>query len=305
MRFCAINNGRSLVCEQGGPAANGRCPSRAARAALRRGILFPVTMVFLLAILSAGPSGAEEYDTRGRASWYGTTAHGKQTANGEVFDKRALTAAHKTLPFGTVLRVFNLRNKRHTLVRVNDRGPFVAGRIVDVSRRAAEHLKMTRAGVASVAIEVISNSRGEPLNRENGFYLHMADEKDLVSAFLFSSQLSQRVNQPSRTLFSLQESRPTYIVCLGPYDTFDRAESVYMEMEKRKIAARGVIEGPVRGRDIPRHVPPSAKKKNIRPKKNPAGKTGENVGSESGQGVAAFLVRVLRDVLTAPDSSAG
>ena len=258
----------------------------------------------MLAVFLAGSAGADEYDVRGRASWYGTTAQGKQTANGEVFDKHALTAAHKTLPFGTVLRVYNLRNKRHILVRVNDRGPFVQGRIVDVSRRAAEQLKMMRAGVTSVAIEVISNARGEPLNRENSFYLHVADEKDLVSAFLFSSQLSQRVNQPSRTLFSLQETRPTYVVCLGPYTTFDQAESVYIDMEKRKIAVRGVIEGPARGRDIPRHVPPSAKKKEIRPKKS-AGKPGQNSGTEAGQSMASYLVRVLRDVLIAAGSSAG
>ena len=256
----------------------------------------------MLAITSALPAGADELDIRGKASWYGTTAHGKQTANGEVFDKHALTAAHKTLPFGTVLRVYNLRNKRHILVRVNDRGPFVQGRIVDVSRRAAELLKMMRAGVTSVAIEVVSNVRGEPLNRENGFYLHVADEKNLVNAFLFSSQLSQRVNQPSRTLFSLQEARPTYVICLGPYDTFGQAESVYRDMEKRKIAARGVIEGPVRGRDIPRHVPPSAKKPEAGSKKT-AAKAGENGRTETGQGVAAFLVRVLRDVLYAPYTS--
>lgn len=304
MRFFAITSGRPLVCEQGGPAMNKRCPSRAARAALRRGIMFPAALALVLAIFSAGPAGADEYDTRGKASWYGTTAHGRQTANGEVFDKHALTAAHKTLPFGTVLRVFNLRNKRHTLVRVNDRGPFVQGRIVDVSRRAAEHLKMTRAGVATVAIEVISNARGEPLNRENSFYLHVADEKDLVSAFLFSSQLSQRVNQPSRTLFSLQEAHPTYIICLGPYDTFDQAESVYMDMEKRKIVARGVIEGPARGRDIPRHVPPSAKKRESRPKKL-AGRPGESGGTETGRSMAAYLVRVLRDALLTAGLSAG
>lgn len=303
MRFCAINGGRSHACEQGGLAVNGRRPSGAARAAFRRGVFFPAALAFLLAILSAGPAGADEYDVRGKASWYGTTAHGKQTASGETFDKHALTAAHKTLPFGTVLRVYNLRNKRHTLVRVNDRGPFIAGRIVDVSRRAAEQLKMMRAGVTAVAIEVISNARGEPLNRENSFYLHVADEKNLVNAFLFASQLSQRVNQPSRTLFSLQEARPTYSICLGPYDTFDQAESVYMTMEKRKIFARGIIEGPARGRDIPRHVPPSAKKKEFRPKKV-AGKAGERGETETGQGVAAFLVRVLRDVLNAPGSSA-
>jgi rare lipoprotein A len=92
---------------------------------------------------------------RGFASYYGDKFHGRTTANGEVFDQEALTAAHKTLPFGTIVKVTNVKNNRTVVVRVNDRGPFVEGRIIDLSRRAAEEIDMIRAGVTEVEIEIV------------------------------------------------------------------------------------------------------------------------------------------------------
>jgi rare lipoprotein A len=88
----------------------------------------------------------------GLASFYD---EGSQTASGEKFDPDELTAAHPTLPFGTHLRVTNVSNGRSVIVRVNDRGPFVHGRVVDVSRSAAETLKMIGTGVAKVKIDVV------------------------------------------------------------------------------------------------------------------------------------------------------
>ncbi len=90
----------------------------------------------------------------GIASWYGPGFHGKRTANGEVYNMNAQTAAHKTLPFGTWVRVHNLDNGRSTLVRINDRGPFVAGRIIDLSRKAARDIDMVVAGVARVRLTI-------------------------------------------------------------------------------------------------------------------------------------------------------
>lgn len=92
--------------------------------------------------------GSEE----GIASYYGDRYHGRQTASGERFDQRGLTAAHRTLPFGTRVRVIHLDNGRETVVRINDRGPFVRGRVIDLSRRAAEELDMLRDGTAPVRI---------------------------------------------------------------------------------------------------------------------------------------------------------
>ena len=91
----------------------------------------------------------------GNASYYHDSLHGNMTANGELYDRSALTAAHKTLPFGTKVRVTNLANGKSVRLRVNDRGPFVAGRIIDVSRRAAELLEFVREGVVQVRLEVI------------------------------------------------------------------------------------------------------------------------------------------------------
>lgn len=89
----------------------------------------------------------------GVASWYGPNFHGRTTANGEVFDMDAMTAAHKTLPFGTVLEVTNPRNGQTVQVRINDRGPFIEGREIDLSRAAARSLGID--GVGSVVLEVV------------------------------------------------------------------------------------------------------------------------------------------------------
>lgn len=93
----------------------------------------------------------------GRASWYGKNHHGRKTASGEPFDMNALTAAHRKLPFGTYLRVTNLRNGKSVVVRINDRGPFAKGRIIDISYAAAEKLDMLQTGEDPVRLEVISN----------------------------------------------------------------------------------------------------------------------------------------------------
>jgi rare lipoprotein A len=92
----------------------------------------------------------------GLASWYGELHHGQPTASGEIFDMTRLTAAHRTLPLGTQLRVVNLKNGRVVRVRVNDRGPYVDGRILDLSREAARALDMEHSGLATVKLEVIA-----------------------------------------------------------------------------------------------------------------------------------------------------
>ncbi len=100
---------------------------------------------------------AEDYGYReeGIASWYGPGFNGKRTANGEVYDMNALTAAHKTLPIPSVVQVTNLENGRTIKLRINDRGPFVEGRIIDLSKRAAQLLDVERAGIARVRVELV------------------------------------------------------------------------------------------------------------------------------------------------------
>src|SRR5512134_470700 len=107
------------------------------------------------------PAENFRYSKTGIASFYGGEArgpdfHGRMTANGEIYDMHALTAAHPTLPLPTFVSVTNLENGRSIVVRVNDRGPFVNGRLIDVSRRAAQELGFERQGTASVRVEVLA-----------------------------------------------------------------------------------------------------------------------------------------------------
>jgi len=96
------------------------------------------------------------------ASWYGVPYDGRRTASGEIFDMHALTAAHRNLPFNTWLEVTDLDNGKRIIVRINDRGPFVGGRIIDLSMGAADQIGMIRAGLAKVRLKVIKPPAGSP-----------------------------------------------------------------------------------------------------------------------------------------------
>jgi rare lipoprotein A len=91
----------------------------------------------------------------GISSWYGPNFHGKQTSNGEVYNMHARTAAHKTWPMDTMVKVKNLQNGKSTIVRINDRGPFVRGRIIDCSYKAGKEIGLDRMGIAKVSVEVV------------------------------------------------------------------------------------------------------------------------------------------------------
>ena len=133
-----------------------------ARSARRWLSLFrlPLLLAVLLLAGCAGRGGHEAgveaprgwNGEQGQASFYADRYHGRRTASGERYDRGALTAAHRTLPFGTRVRVTHQGNGRETVVRINDRGPFVRGRVIDLSRRAAEELDMMRSGTAPVRL---------------------------------------------------------------------------------------------------------------------------------------------------------
>lgn len=101
------------------------------------------------------PSTDPEPFERGVASWYGLPFHGRRTANGERFDMNALTAAHKTLPFGTLVKVRSLVNGREVVVRINDRGPFTPGRIIDLSHAAAKAIGLLGIGTKRVSLTLV------------------------------------------------------------------------------------------------------------------------------------------------------
>lgn len=107
------------------------------------------------------PAEDYSYDETGIASWYGPNFHAKETANGEVYDQNAVTAAHKTLPMPCYVRVTNLENGRSIVVRINDRGPYVASRIIDLSRRSAQMLGVEGRGTAKVRVQIMAEESRE------------------------------------------------------------------------------------------------------------------------------------------------
>ncbi len=116
-------------------------------------------VVLALAACSSTPEIAAANTQSGKASWYGPGFQGRKTASGERFNMNTYSAAHRTYAFGTKLCVENLHNGRGVTVRVNDRGPFDRGRVVDVSRKAAQSLGMIRSGTTSVRVSVIGSKR--------------------------------------------------------------------------------------------------------------------------------------------------
>ena len=122
-----------------------------------------VALTFLTGCAS-GPTSYSVGETQhGTASWY-SDRDGRQTASGERFDDRQLTAAHRRLPFGTIVRVTNEQNGRSVDVRINDRGPWTGGRLIDLSSAAADELDMKRAGIVPVELEVLQVGDGRRVN---------------------------------------------------------------------------------------------------------------------------------------------
>ncbi len=145
---------------------------------------------------------AQGFQETGYASWYGPNFHGKKTASGERYDMYALTAAHKTLPMNTYVRVENLRNGRSLVVRVNDRGPFVRNRVIDLSYTAAKKLGIVGPGTAKVRITALAEAhktkRGllryasHPDFRHGDFYVQVGAFKNASNAYRLREQLSER-----------------------------------------------------------------------------------------------------------------
>jgi rare lipoprotein A len=151
----------------------------------------PLLVLFLSSLLL---SAAAAFEEEGIASWYGGKFQGRRTANGEIFDTNKLTAAHKTLPFNTLVKVHNPQNGKSVVVRINDRGPFVEGRIIDLSRAAADSIGIAGLGVAPVRISLYQAGH-EDGEREQS--IHKAEELPVyviqVAAYSQSSNLNRTI----------------------------------------------------------------------------------------------------------------
>ena len=117
-------------------------------------ILYLIAVVTLVGLIVLYQVAGPFYEV-GIASWYGPGFHGNLTANGEVYDMHGISAAHKTLPFGTIVKVVDLETGRTVVVRINDRGPFIEGRIIDLSKGAAERLGIVQKGITKVGLRIL------------------------------------------------------------------------------------------------------------------------------------------------------
>lgn len=168
----------------------------------------------------------------GVASWYGPGFHGNATANGERYDQNALTAAHRTLPFGTVVRVVNLNNGKSVDVRINDRGPYVDNRIIDLSRAAAGRIDMIQSGLAPVRIILLYSTNGiDPrLQRGEIFTVQVASLDSMNEAQSYSERFRNGWVMPV-----VVNNRNYYRVFVGQF--IDRNEA---ERTRRKLSRQGV-----------------------------------------------------------------
>ena len=145
------------------------------------------------------PAVPGQYVEEGVASWYGDPFNGRRTSNGEIYDMHQFTAAHRTLPFGAIVRVTNLRNGKQTEVRITDRGPFVANRVIDLSLSAAQAIEMVGSGTAPVRLEIL----GGP-NPQAGFFgVQVGAFQSQDNAERFRAQLAARYSPVSIAMFDL------------------------------------------------------------------------------------------------------
>lgn len=200
-----------------------RCGLPPRGVAVRRRLGVPATLAVAFAAACGGygyhPAPQTEVDPgwsqTGVASWYGPGFHGRQTASGEVFDMDAMTAAHPTLPLGTRIEVTVLATGRRTRVRVNDRGPFVDDRVLDVSRAAARRLGFLQDGTARVRIRVVERP-------EDCFEVQLGSFAEPDNAEDLRSRLRER-GEPAR----LEEGPDDFVrVVAGPYASEARARQV-------------------------------------------------------------------------------
>ena len=140
--------------------------------------------------LDVAPDAVPLFTTTGMASWYGPPYHNHRASNGEVFDMNAMTAASLTLPLGTIIRVTNVKTGDSTLVRINDRGPFVEGRILDLSMAAAKKIDVWRAGVAQIKLEVLKTP--SPLDTGGRWCVQIGSLQDEDSAAALQEHLQRR-----------------------------------------------------------------------------------------------------------------
>jgi len=186
----------------------------------------------------------------GIASWYGNKFHGRPTSNGEAYDMYGMTAAHKTLPLGVYVKVTNKRNGLSTVVRVNDRGPFVAGRIIDLSYSAARKLDVVDAGTAPVHVEALGYRNQKqggkasyvaPASYDVGNYAVQVGAFSVeANAYRLADELRQKYGSAD-VQRSEKDGKPLYRVRVGNYASLEIAEQAKLNFQKQAFPGSYVV----------------------------------------------------------------
>ena len=191
----------------------------------------------------------QDFSQKGIASWYGKKFHGRLTSNGETYDMYAMTAAHKTLPLGVEVRVVNKRNGKSTVVRINDRGPFVAGRIIDLSYTAAKELDVVEQGTAPVEIVALGYPHREgskttystPLDYDAGsFAVQVGAFSQSDNAKRLALQLKPSFGRTA-VHFSDSDGRALYRVRVGDFRSLNVAEAAKEKLRSDRFPGAFVV----------------------------------------------------------------
>ncbi|MEJ2004951.1 MAG: septal ring lytic transglycosylase RlpA family protein [Cyclobacteriaceae bacterium] len=196
--------------------------------------------IFLLVVVAwlfSTPVFAQS--ARGKASYYADKFEGRPTASGEKYRRNKFTAAHRKLPFGTIIRVTNLENQREVIVTVNDRGPFVKGRIIDLSRAAAESLDFIMQGTADVEVEVISDgasSRYYSTSDEkidlSGWAVQLGSFSQRSNARAFARKIGESYSMQTFIEEAIINNIPHFRVLAGPFSIEKKAQQEHRRLSK-------------------------------------------------------------------------
>ena len=181
----------------------------------------------------------ESFEQRGVASWYGPKFHGRKTANGEVYNMYDLTAAHRYVPFGTELAVTNLNNGRRVIVRINDRGPFIKNRVIDLSYKAAKKLDMIGTGTAPVRLRVHAAAPPSRAGRST-FYIQTGSFRKLDNAETMHSRLIERGYAGTRLMKVELGGRSYWRVQAGTFKSLESARQA-LEALQSDIPASFIV----------------------------------------------------------------
>lgn len=222
---------------------------------IKKNMNIKLISTFLVIFLSISSLFSQNtYIEKGKASYYGDEFNGKKTTSGEIYNMNDYTAAHRTLPFGTKVKVTNIKNNKTVIVRINDRGPFKHGRIIDLSKAAAKEIDLIKYGVVEVKIETVSDKIEPPiipdntLNLRKGYYtaelkktspkgygIQVGAFNQKENALKTLKVLNEKYNNPVYLYVTSNFISKKYKIYIGESKNKKQAEKIKMELKKTEF----------------------------------------------------------------------